>query len=114
MGPIESVWLPSGTLKVKGKAVCASLNRLSIERCFNLNRTGDQSFRGSISGLDIAYCDFTRRVSLTDERPAWGRSRSRLPRGDRDVLAFLRDTRSSHRGLNVPDKLLALADEVIE
>src|ERR1700751_3547273 len=48
MGPVESVWLPSGTLKVKGEAVCASLNRLPIEPCFNLNRTDDQSFRGSI------------------------------------------------------------------
>jgi hypothetical protein len=68
VGPVESVWLPSGTLKVKGEAVCASLNRLPIEPCFNLNRTDDQSFRGSISGLDFAYCDFTRRVSLTDRR----------------------------------------------
>jgi hypothetical protein len=74
LGPVESVWLPSGTLKVKGEAVCASLNRLPIEPCFNLNRTDDQSFRGSISGLDFAYCDFTRRVSLTDERPRPGPS----------------------------------------
>jgi len=74
LGPVESVWLPSGTLKVKGEAVCASLNRLPIEPCFNLKRTDDQSFRGSISGLDFAYCDFTRRVSLTDERPRPGPS----------------------------------------
>jgi hypothetical protein len=69
MGPVESVWLPSGTLKLKGEAVCASLNRLPIEPCFNLNRIDDQSFRGSISGLAFAYCDFTRRVSLSDRRP---------------------------------------------
>jgi hypothetical protein len=30
LGPVESVWLPSGTLKVKGEAVCASLNRLRL------------------------------------------------------------------------------------
>jgi hypothetical protein len=72
VGPVESVWLPSGTLKVKGEAVCASLNHSPIEPCFNLNRTDDQSFRGSISGLDFAYCDFTRRVSLTDLRPRLG------------------------------------------
>jgi hypothetical protein len=72
VGPVELVWLPSGTLKVKGEAVCASLNRPPIEPCFNLNRTDDQSFRGSISGLDFAYCDFTRRVSLTDRRPRPG------------------------------------------
>ena len=66
------VSLLSGTLKVKGEAVCASLNRLPIEPCFNLNRTDDQSFRGSISGLDFAYCDFTRRVRLTDHKPRPG------------------------------------------
>jgi hypothetical protein len=59
VGPVEWVSLPSGTLKVKGEAVCASLNRLPIEPCFNLNRIDDQSFRGSISGLNFAYCDFT-------------------------------------------------------
>jgi hypothetical protein len=61
-----------GTLQVKGEAVCASLNRLPIEPCFNLNRIDDQSFRGSISGLDFAYCDFTRRVRLTDRKPRPG------------------------------------------
>src|SRR5436309_3815122 len=72
VGPVEWVSLPSGTLKVKGEAVCASLNRLPIEPCFNLNRIDDQSFRGSISGLDFAYCDFTRRVRVTDRRPRPG------------------------------------------
>jgi hypothetical protein len=72
VGRVESVWLPSGTLKVKGEAVCASLNRLPIEPCFNINRTDEQSFRGSISGLDFAYCDFTRRVRVTDRRPRPG------------------------------------------
>ena len=48
VGPVEWVSLPSGTLKVKGEAVCASLDRLPIEPCFNLNRIDDQSFRGSI------------------------------------------------------------------
>src|SRR5260370_19520211 len=72
VGPAEWVSLPSGTLKVKSEAVCASLNRLPIEPCFNLNRTDDQSFRGSISGLDFAYCDFTRRVRVTDRRPRPG------------------------------------------
>jgi hypothetical protein len=72
VGPAEWVSLPSGTLKVKSEAVCASLKRLPIEPCFNLNRTDDQSFRGSISGLDFAYCDFTRRVRVADRRPRPG------------------------------------------
>jgi hypothetical protein len=67
-GPVHSVWLPAGTLRVKGEAVCASLDRIPIKSCFNLNRTGDQSFRGSIAGLDFAYCDFTRRVSVVGTR----------------------------------------------
>ena len=60
-GPIHSVWLPPGTLKVKGGTVCASLTGTPIEPCFDLDRTDDRSFRGSVSGLNFAYCDFTRR-----------------------------------------------------
>ena len=59
-GPVDSVQLPAGTLKMKGEAVCASLKGIAIEPCFDLNRTDDQSFRGSVSGLRVAYCDFTR------------------------------------------------------
>jgi hypothetical protein len=68
-GPVHSVWLPAGTLKVKGETVCASLNGLPIEPCFDLNRTDDQSFRGSVWGLNFAYCDFTHRLSVTGRRP---------------------------------------------
>ena len=59
-GPVRSASLPAGTLRVKGDTVCASLRGIPIEPCFNLNKTDDQSFRGSISGLDFAYCDFTQ------------------------------------------------------
>jgi hypothetical protein len=64
-GPVKSLGFPPGTLKVKGEAVCASLKGLSFEPCFNLNRTGEQSFRGSLTGIvgNFAYCDFVRRVS---------------------------------------------------
>ncbi|MGC2822691.1 MAG: hypothetical protein WA322_00365 [Pseudolabrys sp.] len=39
---------------------------------FYLERTNDNSFRGSISGLSFAYCDFTRYQGRADnvERPA--------------------------------------------
>jgi hypothetical protein len=63
-GPVRSVWLPAGTLRVKGEAVCAAIPGMPFEPCFNLNRTSDQSFRGSVSGFGIAYCDFTRRVTV--------------------------------------------------
>jgi hypothetical protein len=68
-GPVRSVWLPAGMLKVKGEAVCASLEGIPIEPCFDLNRTDDQSFRGSLSGLGIAYCDFTHGVSVAGPEP---------------------------------------------
>jgi hypothetical protein len=65
-GPTYSVWLPAGTLKVKGETVCASLDGIPFKPCFDLNRTDDQSFRGSVSGLGFAYCDFSRRPERND------------------------------------------------
>jgi hypothetical protein len=52
--------MPVGTLRADGERVCASLPRSFIQPCFYLERTNDNSFRGSISGLSFAYCDFTR------------------------------------------------------
>jgi hypothetical protein len=63
-GPSHSVSLPAGTLKVKGETVCASLDGIPFEPCFDLNRTDDQSFRGSVSGFDFAYCDFTHHPDI--------------------------------------------------
>jgi hypothetical protein len=60
-GPVQSASFPPGTLKVKGEMVCASVRGFSFEPCFNLSRTGEQSFRGSLAGLDhIAHCEFVR------------------------------------------------------
>ena len=61
-GPERSAWLPAGTLKINGEAVCASLKGVPLEPCFKLNRTSDRSFRGSVLGLDFAYCDFAQVV----------------------------------------------------
>ena len=52
--------LPSGTLQVKGERVCASLRGLPFEPCFNLEKTSEESFVGSISGLGFASCTFKR------------------------------------------------------
>jgi hypothetical protein len=41
--------------------VCASVKGLFFEPCFNLTKTDDYSFRGSVSGMSFAYCTFTRR-----------------------------------------------------
>jgi hypothetical protein len=67
-GPVYSASLPVGTLKVEGEKVCASLAGLPFEPCFDVNRTGDRSFRGSLLGMDWAYCVFTRTWSVTSNR----------------------------------------------
>lgn len=59
-GQVRYANLPANTLRVSGEAVCASLRGLPIEPCFNLKRIDNNSFRGSISGLGFAYCEFTR------------------------------------------------------
>ena len=57
-GPIRHVRLPGNTLQVRGRSVCASLKGLPFEPCFNLDKRDDRSFRGSVSGMGFAYCDF--------------------------------------------------------
>ena len=69
-GPVRPIGLPPGTLKVKGDNVCATLKGLSFEPCFNLSKTGEQSFRGSLTGLaGFAHCDFVRRVNTAGMKP---------------------------------------------
>ena len=50
--------MPLGTLRVGGDRVCAYLPGSIMQPCFYLERTSDNSFRGSISGWSFAYCDF--------------------------------------------------------
>jgi len=57
-GPIRHVRLPGNTLQIRGQAVCASIKGLPFEPCFNLDKRDDRSFRGSVSGMGFAYCDF--------------------------------------------------------
>ncbi|MBR0758563.1 hypothetical protein JQ604_40820 [Bradyrhizobium jicamae] len=57
-GPIRHVRLPGNTLQVRGQAVCASLKGIPFEPCFNLDKHDDRSFRGSVSGMGFAYCEF--------------------------------------------------------
>jgi hypothetical protein len=57
-GPIRHVRLPGNTLQIRGQAVCASIKGLPFEPCFNLDRRDDRTFRGSVSGMGFAYCDF--------------------------------------------------------
>ena len=57
-GPVRHLRLPGNTLQIRGQAVCASLRGVPFEPCFNLDKTDDRSFRGSVSGMSFAYCDF--------------------------------------------------------
>jgi hypothetical protein len=57
-GPIRHMRLPGNTLQVRGQSVCASIRGLPFEPCFNLDKKDEVSFRGSVSGMGFAYCDF--------------------------------------------------------
>ena len=66
-GPERTVALPANTLRVRGEAVCASLQGMPFEPCFHIEKTDARSFRGSWMGF--AYCDFTRRdITLPNVR----------------------------------------------
>jgi len=60
-GAVRYVNLPAGTIRVTPEGVCASVRGMLFEPCFNLEKTSEASFRGSIAGLGFAYCNFTRR-----------------------------------------------------
>jgi hypothetical protein len=57
-GQIRHVRLPGNTLQVRGQSVCASLKGLPFEPCFNLDKRDESTFRGSVSGMGFAYCEF--------------------------------------------------------
>jgi len=57
-GPVRHLRLPGNTLQIRGQAVCASIKGIPFEPCFNIEKTDEVSFRGSVSGMGFAYCDF--------------------------------------------------------
>jgi hypothetical protein len=74
--------LPAGTVKADGNSICAHLSGLPIEPCFRVRTTGNQSFRGSITGLDFAYCDFyppTQQISSLSKPAATSMATLRKP-----------------------------------
>ncbi|MGN6114505.1 MAG: hypothetical protein ACTHN2_03220 [Nitrobacter sp.] len=60
-GPVRHMRLPGNTLQVRGQAVCASIKGIPFEPCFNLDKKSDRAFRGSVSGMGFAYCDFNHQ-----------------------------------------------------
>ena len=90
-GPPRYATLPPGTLRVRGEAICAMISALPFEVCFDLDRTDEKSFRGSLAGLSVASCQFTRqagragmaRTSLPlSIKPTIAASSRQRPRGD--------------------------------
>jgi hypothetical protein len=59
--PVRHVSLPSGTIRLTSDSICVSLRGALLQPCFNIVQTSPLSFRGSIRGLNFAYCDFVRR-----------------------------------------------------
>lgn len=86
-GDVRHAYLPANTLQVRGESVCASLRGLPMQPCFNLERTSANSFRGSVSGLGFAYCDFTRHGVRTTVAHSVQRPRAAQPLGLRPSLA---------------------------
>ena len=83
-GPTRYVRLPGNTLQVRGQAICASLKGIPFEPCFNLNKTTDVSFRGAVSGMGFAYCDFNHQ-GAAQMLMARANSRPRGPRAPRSL-----------------------------
>jgi hypothetical protein len=75
-GPPRFAALPAGSIRVDGGSMCAHLAGLPITPCFRVQKIDYRSFRGSLSGLGFAYCDFYQRNPRTQltgepgERPA--------------------------------------------
>lgn len=59
-GQSRGMRLPTNTLQVRGQQICASIKGMPFDPCFNLNKTDHVSFRGSVSGMGFAYCDFRK------------------------------------------------------
>lgn len=56
--PPRFVRLPPNTLRVRGENVCGFVKGMTFEPCFDLVKTGQNSFRGSLAGIQTMWCEF--------------------------------------------------------
>lgn len=56
--PPRFVRLPPNTLRVRGENVCGFVKGMTFEPCFDLVKTGQNTFRGSLAGIQTMWCDF--------------------------------------------------------
>jgi hypothetical protein len=82
-GPVRLIALPTGTIQVLPDSICATLHGMPFQPCFKVDQTDAKSFRGSLTALNFAYCDFTRRnprLEVSSERAShptdWGMLRT--------------------------------------
>lgn len=80
-GPVRYARLPVNTIRVGSAQVCASLKGLPFQPCFNLDKTSEASFRGSVQGMGFAWCDFRKHgnsllVARAERGPRSLRARS--------------------------------------
>jgi len=79
-GPVRHIRLPGNTVQVRGQAVCASIKGIPFEPCFNLDKKDEVSFRGSVSGMSFAFCDFHHQGGAAQMLMARAVARPRLRR----------------------------------
>jgi hypothetical protein len=65
-GEVRFANLPPGTLRVEGSSMCAHLSGMIMQPCFRVEKIDYRRFRGSISGLGLAYCDFYQHNARAD------------------------------------------------
>ena len=60
-GPVRFARLPTNTIQVGATQVCASLKGLPFTPCFNIDKTSEGTFRGSVQGMSsFAWCEFRK------------------------------------------------------
>ena len=60
-GPVRHARLPVNTVQVGSTQVCASLKGIPFTPCFNIDKTSEGSFRGSVQGMaSFAWCEFRK------------------------------------------------------
>src|SRR5262249_15921799 len=65
-GEMRFANLPPGTLRIEGSSMCAHLSGMIVQPCFRVQKIDYRSFRGSLSGLGFAYCDFYQHNPRAD------------------------------------------------
>jgi hypothetical protein len=104
-GPTRFLRLPVNTLQVRGASVCASLKGMPFDPCFNLEKHDERSFRGSVSGMGFAYCEF-RHQGATQMLMTRAKARTRGPRS----LA----ARETQKADATPDRPVAVETPKVE